>query len=548
MQITSVKVHNFRSLVDVEFSLQNYSLLVGANNSGKTNVIDALRVFYEDSKFTAKTDIPAGDTDDAESWIEIEYKLTNSEHGSLKGEYQLENSRLRVRKRLTGASKGIFAYTTEGLLSEEQFYGTKNVQQGKLGDIIYIPAVSTLTEHMKTSGPSALRNIINGIVAKLVKSSPTFQEMINDFSKNMEAFQDETTDDNFSLSGLQNDINDQISGWDTEFRLNINPFSETEIVKNLVSFDFLDHQLSNTLPPSNYGQGFQRHVIYTLLTLVSKYSPTNAASRKKDFKPDLTLILFEEPEAFLHPPQQELLCQSLQSLGAQEGNQILISTHSSNFVSQNTDDLCSLIHLRRRVGKTEVGQLSADSLQRIFHDNQQINSLMNVPAGDENWDLNMEAVKYFLWLDPYRCGLFFAERVLLVEGPTEVVFINYLLSIGRIPASKGGLFVLDCMGKYNIHRFMNLLGELGIKHSVLYDEDDLAQHKHKNIASLISTSKTTNTCHIESVAPDIEKYLGVPKASRPHQKPQHLLYQYHQCAIDSAKLNSFVALIGRLLQ
>ncbi len=548
MQITNVKVRNFRSLLDVEFNMQDYSLLVGANNSGKTNVIDAIRVFYEKPKFNTQTDPAAGAPLDSDSWVEIEYELTHNEYESLKAEYRLQNRRLRVRKRLTGKSKGIFAYKRDGTLADEQFYGTKNVQQGKLGHIIHIPAVSTLTEHMKTSGPSALRDIINDIVRKLVKSSPAFSDMIAEFEQQMEAFKNEETDDSLSLRGLQDDINAQISEWDTELRLNINPFSETEIVKNLVSFDFQDHQLSDTLPSSNYGQGFQRHLIYTLLTLVSKYSPPYAVSKKKDFRPDLTLILFEEPEAFLHPPQQDVLCQSLRLLSAQDGNQILISTHSSNFVSQNTEDLCALIHLRRRRGETKVSQLTASDLQKIFHDNQLINSLLNVPAGDENWDLDMEAVKYFLWLDPNRCGLFFAEHVLLVEGPTEVVFINYLLSKGLIPSPKGGIFVLDCMGKYNMHRFMNLLGELGIDHSVLRDEDDLAIQTHQVLARLVSDSANSHTRLVKTVAPDLEQYLGVPKAKKPYQKPQHLLYQYNQGAIDPAKRNSFIKLISRLLK
>ena len=397
MQIKTVHVHNFRSLIDTNFDLHDYCLLIGANNAGKTNAIDALRVFYDDIKFNSSTDTPRESATDGESWIEIEYVLKDDEYESLKEDYKLSQHRLKVRKFLNGQTKGIYAYTTDNDLAQEQFYGAKNVQQGKLGDIIYIPAVSKLDDHMKTSGPSALRDIINDIVKKLVKSSSTFQELIREFSNKMEAFQEERTEEDFSLKGLQNDINESISEWDTEFRLNINPFSETEIVKNLVSFDFLDNQVNDTLPAKNYGQGFQRHLIYTFLKLASKYNLQNKRTARKDFKPNLTLILFEEPEAFLHPPQQDLLCQSLQSLGAQEGNQILISTHSSNFVSQNTADLCALIHLRRRSGKTEVGQLSATKLQNIFHDNQQINSLLNVPAGDENWDLDMEAVKYFLW-------------------------------------------------------------------------------------------------------------------------------------------------------
>jgi len=55
MKIKSVKIHNFRSIKDAEFGLNDYSVLVGANNSGKTNILTALRIFYEDGvKFNEK--------------------------------------------------------------------------------------------------------------------------------------------------------------------------------------------------------------------------------------------------------------------------------------------------------------------------------------------------------------------------------------------------------------------------------------------------------------------------------------------------------------
>ena len=548
MQIEKVHAHNFRSLIDVTFDLHDYGLLVGANNSGKTNAIDSLRIFYDDLKFNTKVDRPKDKASDEDSWVEITYKLTDDEFDTLKEEYRLQANRLQVRKYFTGKSQRIFAYKSDGSLSEEQFYGAKNVQQAKLGDVIYIPAVSKLDDHLKTSGPSVLRNVINGIVGKLVKSSPSFQQFVQGFSETMDTFQKETTDDDFSLKGLEDDINAGIDEWDAKFRININPFSETEIVKNLVSFDFLDQQVNDSLPAANYGQGFQRHLIFTLLTLAAKYNIKPKAAAKKEFRPTLTLILFEEPEAFLHPPQQDVLCQSLRQLGAIEGNQILISTHSTNFVSQNTNDLCAIMHLRRRSGKTVVGQLSTTMQKQVFQDNQQINSLLGVPAGDENWDLDMEAVKYFLWLDPFRCGLFFAERVLLVEGPSEVVFINYLLSNGHITMPKGGIFVLDCIGKYNIHRFINLLGELGIRHSVMYDADDMSKPHHQALAALIAGRANSHTYVIESISPDLEGFLGVAKATKPHQKPQHLMYQYHQAAIASGDLNNFIAVVNRLIQ
>ena len=349
-----------------------------------------------------------------------------------------------------------------------------------------------------------------------------------------------------------NDINDGIAEWDTKFQLNINPFSETEIVKNLVSFDVYDSQVDDTLPATNYGQGFQRHLIYTFLTLVSKYNSGSKSSTKKEFKPNLTLILFEEPEAFLHPTQQDVLCRSLQKLGAQEGNQVLISTHSANFVSNNSDDLCSIIHLHRKQGKTIVGQLSEERCQQIFEDNQEINDLLGVRDADENRNLDMEAVKYFLWLNPFRCGLFFAECVLLVEGMTEVVFINDLVAKGHIELPKGGLFVLDCLGKYNMHRFMNLLSEFKINHSVMYDSDNKnkSKEKPKKLARLIRESRNKYTLKIDALEPDIEGFLGISKLKYRdrHQKPQHLMYQYHQGAIASDKLNQFIAIINGLVE
>lgn len=48
MQIEKVEIHNFRSIVNGEFTLGDYSLLIGPNNAGKTNIIDALITMSSD--------------------------------------------------------------------------------------------------------------------------------------------------------------------------------------------------------------------------------------------------------------------------------------------------------------------------------------------------------------------------------------------------------------------------------------------------------------------------------------------------------------------
>ena len=59
----------------------------------------ALRIFYEDSiKFDEKRDFPKFETDDNESWIEIEFQLTKEEFRQLKDEYKSPGNTLKVRK------------------------------------------------------------------------------------------------------------------------------------------------------------------------------------------------------------------------------------------------------------------------------------------------------------------------------------------------------------------------------------------------------------------------------------------------------------------
>ena len=47
MKLLSVKLHNFRGILDQEVQFQTYSLLVGPNNAGKSTFIDGIRAFYE---------------------------------------------------------------------------------------------------------------------------------------------------------------------------------------------------------------------------------------------------------------------------------------------------------------------------------------------------------------------------------------------------------------------------------------------------------------------------------------------------------------------
>lgn len=564
MKLIAVKIHNFRGVLDVDLTLHDYSLLVGPNNSGKSSIIDAVRAFYEKDgfKFKQDNDFPLLPVTDKESWIELSFKLTDDEHESLADDYKSTSKELRVRKFfITGtkthdgksASGSIFGYKVDGALSNEPFYGAKNVQSGKFGDLIYIPAVSKVDEHTKLSGPSAMRDLLTDIMANVIEGSQAYTAFANGVKKFSDAIKTEKTSDQRSLAGFEDGLNDLLKPWQTKFNLKFPPPSSTELIKSMMGWDLSDQAHGKPQPIEYYGSGFQRHFIYSLIQLGSNYVGKKLGKKTKDFVPSMTLILFEEPEAFLHPPQQEILARNLVAVASKESWQVVCATHSSHFVSRNSDNIPAIIRLRRDDGKVSKFQISKSDWDVIVNANQAINALaqnyskMQKKLQADDFKPEMEAVKQFLWLNPDRASLFFANHVLLVEGVTEVAFINKLVGDGRLKNADCGLYACDCLGKYNIHRFMNLLNHLGVSYSVLHDDDN-NKDEHAEVNQLIADTKSAKfTFAIKQIKGDLETFLAIPSPGHDHRKPQHMLYMYESGKIAQDKLNSFCNLIDECL-
>lgn len=575
MLILKVKIHNFRSIKNQEVTLGKYSILLGENNAGKTNIIRALRIFYEnDLKFDLKVDFPKFKTDDQESWIEIDFLTTVEEQINLKDEYKSADNILKVRKYLKSDNKervkanqsNIFGYE-KGILSNNLFYGAKNISESKIGSVIYIPELSKVDDSLKMSGPSPLRDMINFVITKIAKKSASFSKLEQDFKEFNSVFKTEDTE-GFSVKNLEEDINNEIKDWNIEFGLKVNPLQPNDIVKNLVTHFIKDGYLNNEeVKIDSFGQGLQRHLIYALIKLSTKYND-EIKKEKKEFSPDFTLILFEEPEAFLHPSQQEKMNTSLQLLSKDEEQQILITTHSPIFVSKNTDNIPSLIRVKRD-GESKIFQIDKEQVEKLFGQNtgmhqifldklkdlsvdEQLKKKIRVKKlASESDDLEMklreESFKYFLWVDGERASSFFAKHVLICEGATEKIFLDYLIDTIWTEFKDKHIYILDALGKFNIHRYMNLFGLLGIEHSVLMDKDNDID-VHNEINKFIESNKNKYTKEIKCFDEDIEGFLEIEKPSRGDQKPLNIIYKYKQKVITEVNINKLKILLNDLFK
>lgn len=559
MKLTHISIHNFRGILDASMAFHPYSLIVGANNSGKSTIIDCIRAFYEKDgfKFKKEADFPLKGATDQESWVELTFALTDEEHESLKDEYKTDSKSLKVRKYFQtneklddgkNAAGWILGYKSDGVLSNTPFYGAKNVQSGKFGDLIYIPAISKVDEHTKLSGPSALRDLITNIMSDVVEGSDAYAALadsVKAFAGSVRAIE---TEDKRSLSSFESDINAMLASWQARFSLEFTAPSTAEIIKSMLGWSIRDNHHERPQGVEYFGSGFQRHFIYSLIQLGAKYVPQKVSRKAKDFSPSLNLVLFEEPEAFLHPPQQEDLARNLIRVSHADDWQIVCTTHSAHFVSRNVSRIPAIIRARRNNGIVSIYQIDDARWSIIVDANRSIQQIAakyskvakTMQADDLQPD--MESVKYCLWLNPDRAGMLFAQHVLLVEGPSETALINRLLDDGKLSLPQG-TYVLDCLGKYNIHRFMNLLSSLGVPHAVIHDDDDNA-NEHQELNQLIYDSRNAEfTCAVETIPKDLESLLSINPPGSSHRKPQHLLYCYSSNKIDAEAISKFCELV-----
>ncbi|MBP0597262.1 AAA family ATPase [Herbaspirillum sp. LeCh32-8] len=569
MKIRQLRIHNFRSIIDADIEVHDYTMLVGANNAGKSNLFCALRAFYEDIKFSAD-DFPKVGTSDQESWVEITFELDDKECEGLADKYRNSDKCLTVRryfassvKEVKSTNSNIYA-VVNGTADNDLFYGAKNVSTAKVGKLIYIPALTTAAEQMKTTGPSPLREMLNFMLKRVMAGSTAYNELELAFKK----LDEESRGDNGFLSKISGPINHAIAHWDVQFDMGINPISPEEITKNLVRHGFVDAMLgSSVFALERYGHGFQRSFLYELLKLAPTFEEVKSAP-KKEFDPDLTLILFEEPEAFLHPSQQENMSYHLRSIGQQKTSQVLITSHSPLFAGKAADSLSQIVRVGRTKGVSTVSQIKREALTNVFGEGAALITALKAFVADEQVPhaakkaaiamlesapekdevaLQEERFRYQLWLDSERSAMFFADRVLLVEGATERALFSYLLAREWHDLTLKRICIVDVLGKYNFHRYMSLLDGFSIPYGLILDDDNGKNH-HKAVNDMLANLPNVSRLAEPVLIPDcLERFLDTDLPGRDDKKPVEILKALEAGSIEASKIAALRELVERSL-
>jgi len=216
-------------------------------------------------------------------------------------------------------------------------------------------------------------------------------------------------------------------------------------------------------------------------------------------------ILIEAPELLLGPHAQRALASLLRALAGCD-NQVVYTTHSPNLIDgRHTDGIVRLV----RGPRGDVVAIQAPHVP-----------LSGVP----------DLVRRLASFDRERNGMFFARRVLLVEGVSERLSLPFAFRLlGHEPDAEG-VAIVDAGGKGNIPFIARTLRALAMPTVVLHDRDAPAEMAPGIEDRLLNKAIRTaaGRRNVVQMAPDFEAVSGLPMHVR--HKPSQAWLRYAEIA------------------
>ncbi len=214
-----------------------------------------------------------------------------------------------------------------------------------------------------------------------------------------------------------------------------------------------EHDESIPTTYNQIGHGAIRSAIFSLLLMKDVAEEFERVDDRKDY-----IVLFEEPELFLHPK----LMKQLRSLIYQVSDtntpyQVLCASHSPQMIDI-TKEKSSLVRMVKKDGNAELFQIN----DQFLKDSKGIKSKIELK----------EEMNELLRFNPFLCESFYADEVILVEGATEEIILRGYLSV--IETSKD-LFIVNCGTVNNIPFYQHIFSKFSIKYHVICDTDKSIQ-------------------------------------------------------------------------
>ncbi len=455
MKLEKLIIKNFRGLKGeenvIEFTNSNIIFLIGQNNIGKSSILRAYEYFISPTEKAKREDFYNYDTT-IPIVIEAIFKKEDEddENNELIGsgrnqepdwidKWVDDNSLIKFRKTWSAINETFLKETfspQENNWIENGFGGLHQ----KLTKYAPEPIAINAMEDEATLEEKVNKLLQDDFIKKVKEDYPGEYQDIVDKVKNLQ----EQIVGSDAVQNYNDELNANFQKVFFDLKLKIEPKEEgtLKIEDAFKKNHSVSVQKENTERKETFlqnGHGVIRQALFNFLAFLKH----NSEGISKQY-----LILFEEPELFLHPKIAFKLRESLYQLAESSPYQVICSTHSPLMID---------------ISKQH------SSLVRVAKDNDDTTKTFQVGHNVFQSDsVRKQRVQMINRFNPHICEAFYANKTIVVEGDTETIVYRDLL---RRFFPDEEIFVLNTGSKNNIPFFQEVLTAFNIEHYVIHDTD-----------------------------------------------------------------------------
>lgn len=438
MQLDHIYIKGFRNYKEATINFNKSTLIIGANDVGKTNLIYALQILMD------------------RGFSDYSFELKDSDF------YAYEDTKeVLIRAYLTDVVEDCVVARMPGYISND---GKMVLQykawyeNGKVEYQFYCGKSDSAEDLKECAGPF-YRKYLN---IKYIGSRRDFWSYINKSKKDLlnQAKLKRSEEEQVADDSLYSDIEEKLQFVDEKIpelsfvktatdqlngelrKLSIHN-KEQQVLFDTSAMD-IEQVISNVSISSKHQDkrlviGGEGRINQIYLSLWATQNQQTSISN------EVSIVCIEEPEAYLHPHQQRELAVYL---GQALSGQVILTSHSPFIVSE----------------------FSPNSIVRLYKDEHSETKVASDGCSKAIED-GFDGLGYRMSVLPAEA--FFADYVILVEGPSEEMLYRTLASQLKIDLDRLNISVL-CVNGVDFVTYIKILEAMEIRWSVRTDNDEIA--------------------------------------------------------------------------